>query len=130
MAWIAVQLEGTLTERDEVSGQFLPLPGAVEAMNTLAQRANRLTVWSNALITMPGDKRQSWKESTEAELQAMGFPPLEVWTASFKPPADLILGTDMVPFDSDWPLALAQINTTLRSRGLLSPEVAPTGVPQ
>jgi len=126
MAWICVDLDETLLdsqavapglEGEEQEPQEMPVEGAVEAMQTLAQEGHRLTVFTDRFAAMPASEKQRVKEELEETLQAMGFPEMEVWTGTFKPAADIYLGKRDVTFDDDWGLALAQIQQMLEDRG-------------
>lgn len=119
MAWIAVDLVGTLLEDlGTEDGQRAPIPGAPEAMMQLMQEGHRLTVFTSEFAPAPEREKQRIKEQIEQELAAYGFPPMEIWTGTTKPDADLYIGSDAVTFDKDWPLALAQVGVMLEDRGL------------
>lgn len=124
MAWICLDLDDTLVQKEPTSGEELPVTGAPESVQTLAQEGHRLTVWTSRFAPMPESRKQQEKEALEAKLLQMGFPELEVWTGSVKPAADLFLGSSMVTFDNDWGLALAQMQMMMEERGLVPP---PTG---
>jgi len=125
MAWIVFDLDGTLIEDGEVdpmSGQEMgPMPtdGALEAVQTLMGEGHRLTVYTSRFAPMPESERQRMKEQIEQELTSLGFPPMEIWTGTTKPAADLFLGDNHVTFDGDWGLALAQMQQMLEDRGLI-----------
>jgi hypothetical protein len=118
VAWIAVELDGTLLE-SFAPEQSQPTDGAVEAMWTLADEGHRLTVYTSRFSPMPESSKQRLKEEIEGELQAYGFPPMEVWTGTTRPSADVFLGHNHVTYDQEWGLALAQLQTMLEERGLL-----------
>lgn len=123
MPWYVIDLDNTLVTKqmDEVSGQetSLPIDGAVEAMHQLTQEGNRLTVFTSRFAPMPLERKHQLKEEIEQELAELGFPPMEVWTGTTRPAADIFIGSDNVTFDGDWGLALAQSETMLQERGLL-----------
>lgn len=122
MPWFAVDLDGSLVskEQDPMTGQevTVPIDGAVEAMNQLAEEGHRISVYTSRFAPMPETRRDALKQSIEAELTGLGFPPLEVWTGTTKPSADIFIGDNNVTFDGDWGLALAQSQTMLQERGL------------
>lgn len=123
MAWFTIDLDDTLVrkELDPMTGQEVssPIEGAVEAMNQLASEGHRLTVYTARFAPMPESRRNEMKESIEEELASYGFPPMEVWTGTTKPSADIFIGDNNVTFDGDWNLALAQSQTMLEERGLI-----------
>lgn len=123
MPWFAVDLDDTLVtkELDPMTGQevTIPIDGAVEAMNQLASEGHRISVFTARFAPMPESRRNSLKQSIEAELTGLGFPPMEVWTGTTKPSADIFIGDNNVTFDGDWNLALAQSQTMLQERGLV-----------
>lgn len=123
MPWFAVDLDDTLVskELDPMTGQevTVPIEGAVEAMNQLAEEGHRISVYTARFAPMPESRRNELKQSIEAELTGLGFPPIEVWTGTTKPSADIFIGDNNVTFDHDWPLALAQSQTMLEERGLV-----------
>lgn len=117
MAWIVVSLEGTLIQ-DTQEGP-LPVPGAVEAMLRLASEGHRLTVFTSELAPMPQSEKQRLREMIEHDIVGLGFPPMEVWTGTTKPEADLFIGDNYITFDGDWGLVLAQTQVMMQDRGLL-----------
>lgn len=117
MAWIAVGLDGTLVQ-DMGDGQEVPVQGAVESMNQLAQEGHRLTVFTHRFAPMPESEKQRLKQEIEQELAANGFPPMEIWTGTTKPAVDVFIDHSNITFDDDWPLALAQLSVMLEERGL------------
>jgi hypothetical protein len=123
MAWIVVELDETLLQSTE-PGQSQPTEGAVEAMQVLAGEGHRLTVYTSRFAPMPESEKQRLKEEFEHELAAWGFPPMEVWTGTTKPDADVFLGHNHVTYDNDWGLALAQMQVMLEEKGLI-PSVQP-----
>lgn len=124
MAWIAVDLDDTLVQKlpDPMTGEESeqPIEGAVESMNQLAQEGHRLTIFTARFAPMPDSERQRLKEQIEQELQSYGFPPMEVWTGTSKPAADVYIGDEAITFDNDWGLAMAQLSMMLEERGLVS----------
>lgn len=122
MAWIAIDLDDTLVQKlpDPMTGEESeqPVDGAVESMNQLAQEGHRLTVFTARFAPMPDSERQRLREQIEQELQSYGFPPMEVWTGTHKPSADIYIGDEAITFDNDWGLAMAQLQMMLEDRGL------------
>lgn len=125
MAWIAVELDDTLVQRQpdpmtgEDTGQDMPTEGAVQTMQQLAADGHRLTVFTSRFAPMPDSERNRIKEQLEQELASMGFPPMEVWTGYTKPMADLFIDSKAVTYDNDWGLALAQLQYMMEERGLV-----------
>ncbi|TXH09038.1 MAG: hypothetical protein E6R04_09155 [Spirochaetes bacterium] len=123
MAWIVLDLDETLVQKQmdpatetEVSSL---VDGAVEAMHQLASEGHRLTVHTSRFAPMPAERRRQMKEEIEAELTGLGFPPMEVWTGSSKPDADVFVGSKNIAFEGDWGLALAHTQSVLEARGLV-----------
>ncbi len=127
MAWICLALDNTLLA-DDGQGGTMPTDGAVEAMSTLQAEGHRLTVYTERFAPMPDSERNRMKQEIEQELQSYGFPPMEVWTGTTKPAADLFIGDNHVTFDDDWGLALAQAQEMLEERGLLPGATPDMGV--
>ena len=126
MAWIIVDLDDTLVRSDQdpetgEDGEDTPIEGAVEAMAQLTQEGHRITVFTSRFAPMPDSEKQRVKEEIEQELQAMGFPPMEVWTGTHKPDGDFFIDDKAVTFDNDWGLALAQMQYMMEERGLVEP---------
>lgn len=120
MAWVCVDLDDTLLGQDPMSGEYaLPTEGAVEAMQTLAGEGHRLTVFTARFNPVPAPVKQQMKEEIEMMLQQLGFPPMEVWTGTTKPSADIFIDNNAVTYDGDWGLVLAQTEQMLEDRGLL-----------
>lgn len=131
MAWIAVDLDDTLVQNlpDPMTGEEgveQPVEGAVDSMNQLVQEGHRLTVFTSRFAPMPDTEKQRLKEQIEQDLQGFGFPPMEVWTGTHKPMADIYIGDEAITFDQDWGLALAQLQYMLEEKGLVPP---PGGIP-
>lgn len=119
MAWLVFGLDGTLVEKDEMTGEEFPVDGAIEALTQLANEGHRLTVHTERFAPMPEKMRNQLKEEIEESLAAMGFPQVEVWTGYTKPAADLFFDTKAVTFDHDWGLALAQAQVMMEDMGLV-----------
>jgi hypothetical protein len=123
MAWIAIDLDDTLVQKlpDPMTGEEAPQPveGAVDSMNQLIQEGHRLTVFSSRFAPMPDSEKQRLKEQIEQELTGFGFPPMEVWTGTHKPSADIYIGDEAITFDQDWGLALTQLQYMLEEKGLV-----------
>lgn len=122
MAWIVVDLDETLITKDPTGIEGAPeqpIDGAIEAMQTLAGEGHRLTVFTSRFAPAPASEKQRLKEEIEQMLASYGFPPMEVWTGTTKPDADIFIGNKSVTFDNDWGLALAQLQHMLEERGLL-----------
>ena len=126
MAWIVFDLDNCLLEdsTDEMTGEpagSVPTDGALEAVQTLTGECHRLTVYTSRFAPMPETGRQRLKEQIGEELMSVGFPPMEVWTGTTKPAADLFIGDNHVTYDGDWGLVLAQTQQMLEDRGLVPP---------
>jgi hypothetical protein len=124
MAWIVFDLDNCLVEDhvDEMTGEeggSMPVDGALEAVQTLMGEGHRLTVHTSRFAPMPETERNRLKEQIEQELTAAGFPPLEIWTGTTKPAADIFISDNNVTFDGDWGLVLAQTQQMLEDRGLI-----------
>lgn len=128
MAWIVVDLDDTLLEKgpgqidpttmEEGEPEDMPTEGSIEAMQQLASEGHRLTVFTARFTPMPATMRQTLKEQIEQQLQMLGFPPMEVWTGTTKPAADIFIDNNAVTYDGDWGLVLAQTEQMLEDRGL------------
>ena len=127
-AWVVVDLDDTLLEKapgepdpttgEEGEPQDAPTEGSIEAMHTLAEEGHRLTVFTARFNVMPNSAKQKMKEELEQQLLDMGFPPMEVWTGTNKPSADIFIDNNAVTYDGDWGLVLAQTQQMLEDRGL------------
>lgn len=130
MAWIVMDLDQTLVSEDQPpqdpsmdpmqappSGP-MPVDGSVEACMQLANEGHRLTVYTSRFAPMPESARQRLKEQIEEELASFGFPPMEVWTGTTKPDADVFIGHNHITYDGDWNLVLAQTEMMLGEMGL------------
>lgn len=125
MAWIVMDLDQTLLQEgggvDPMTGQpmpEMPVDGALEACMQLAAEGHRLTVYTSRFAPMPDSEKQRLKEQIEQELASYGFPPMEVWSGTTKPDADIFIGHNHVTYDGDWNLALAQTEMMLNEMGL------------
>ena len=118
MAWICVDLDDTLLEKDPVGEYTQPTEGAIEAMQTLQEEGHKLTVFTARFNPMPAQRRHEMKEQIEEMLQQLGFPEMEVWTGMNKPSADIFIDNNAVTYDGDWGLALAQTQQMLEDRQL------------
>lgn len=119
-AWVVVDLDDTLLQRDPMSGEYvMPSEGAIEAMQTLAGEGHRLTVFTARFTPVPAEVKQSMKEQIEEMLMSLGFPPMEVWTGTTKPAADIFIDNNAVNYDGDWGLVLAQTEQMLEDQGLM-----------
>lgn len=125
MAWIVLDLDDTLlqTVPDPMTGAEteVPVDGSPEACMALMQEGHRLTVYTSRFAPMPDSEKQRLKEQIENDLASYNFPPMEVWTGTTKPDADIFLGRNHVTFDNDWNLALAQMHVMLNEMGLGAP---------
>jgi hypothetical protein len=142
MAWIVFALDGTLLTTgtdgafgggiDEPAGGGvgMPTPGAVEAVTQLLNEGHRVSVWTDRFAPMPEARKQQLKEEIDQELASVGFPPLEIWTGTTKPSADIYIDRKAVTFDDDWGLALAQVQQMLEDQGLAGPDMSGMGAPQ
>jgi hypothetical protein len=101
MAWIVFELDGTLLQEDPMTQEEMPVDGAIDAALQLANEGHNLTVWTSKFGPMPADRKQQLKEAIEQELVTYGFPPMEVWTGTTKPPADIFFDNKAVTFDGD-----------------------------
>jgi hypothetical protein len=123
MAWIAIDLDDTLVQKipDPMTGEESeqPMEGAVDSMNQLLQEGHRLTVFTARFAPMPDSEKQRLKEQIEQDLQGYGFPPMEIWTGTHKPMADVYIGDEAITFDQDWGLAMAQLQYMLEEKGLV-----------
>ena len=131
MAWIAWDLDGTLIDEQpqELGGGLMPVEGSVEAVTRYFNEGHRLTVYTSRFAPMPESERNRLKEQIEQDLAGLGFPPVEVWTGTTKPSADLFISKDAVTFDGDYGLVQAQVDFMLAERGLV-PQAAPgVGMP-
>ena len=68
---------------------------------------------------MPESEKQRLKEQIEQEISSYGFPPMEVWTGTHKPSADIFIDNKAITYDNDWGLVLAQLEMMLSEQGLL-----------
>jgi hypothetical protein len=130
MAWICVDLDDTLLmkpvdpmtgESDPAGEATEPTEGSVETMAQLAGEGHRLTVFTARFAPMPESEKQRMKEQIEQELQGLGFPPMEVWTGTTKPSADVFIDDKAITYDNDWGLVLAQLEFMLSEHGLTPP---------
>jgi hypothetical protein len=120
LAWICVDLDDTLLQQDPMSGDYtMPSEGAVEAMQTLAGEGHRLTIFTARFNPAPAEVKQQMKEEIEEMMMQLGFPPMEVWTGTTKPSADIFIDNNAVTYDNDWGLVLAQTDQMLEDRGLI-----------
>lgn len=128
MAWIVVDLDGTLLSHPMEQGSpSTAVEGAVEAMNYLQSEGHRLTVFTSRFAPMPASEKERARKEIEQDLAELGFPPLEIWTGTTKPAADIFLGDNFITFDQDWALAMAQMQTMLEERGLAAPPMPDDG---
>lgn len=123
MAWIVVDLDGTLMSDDGMNGP-LPVDGAPEAIQQLVGEGHRVTVQTSRFAPMPASEKDRLKQQIEEELQSYGFPPIEVWTGTTKPDADIFIGHNNITYDGDWGLVMAQTEMMLSEMGL-QPAVQP-----
>jgi hypothetical protein len=128
MAWLVFDLIGTLLE-DDGAGGHMPTEGAVEALTQFANEGHRLTVHSSVFAPMPESERQRIKEQLEQELASAGFPPIEIWTGTTKPDADLFIGKKDITYQDDWGLVLAQAQTMMEDYSMIAGPQPDNGVP-
>lgn len=120
MAWIGVQLEGTILNEDPIEEAVLPVENAVEAINSLVAEGHRITVLTDKFAPMPEERRMELKKEIESQLGSLGMDPsVEVWAGTTAPKTDLNIGSKNVTFDNDWGLALAQLQVMLEDKGLV-----------
>lgn len=117
MAWIVVDLDETLISDDGMNGP-MPVGGAVEGIQQLVGEGHRVTVQTSRFAPMPDSVRDRLKLQIEEDLQSYGFPPIEVWTGTTKPDADVFIGHNHITYDGDWGLVLAQTEMMLTEMGL------------
>ena len=117
MAWVVIGYDEVLMQ-DMGDGQEVAVAGALEAVNFMISQGHHLTVWTERFTPMPETEKKRLKDQLEAELQAQGFPPLEVWTGSTKPAADVFIDKKAITYDDDWNLVIAQLGVMLEERGL------------
>lgn len=125
MAWIVLSLDDQLlTPAPGPDGGPVSAAteGGVDAIQRLLSEGHQLTVWTERFAAMPEQAKLSLQEKITQELTAAGYPPLEIWTRSFKPHADIFLDPKAVTFDNDWQLALAQVDIMLEEKGLSQPQ--------
>lgn len=134
MAWICWDLDGTLVEQgpEEEGGGLMAVPGAAETAMRYFNEQHRLTVFTSRFAPMPDSERNRLKEQIEQDLTGLGFPPMEVWTGTTKPSADIFVSKDAVTYDGDYDLVQAQIDYMLSERGLLPQQqmMEPTEEPE
>lgn len=120
MAWIVVDLDRTLVSDAAELGMAgeIPVDGAAEACMQLTNEGHRLTIYTSRFAPMPDSEKQRLKEQIEEELLSYGFPPMEVWTGTTKPDADVFIGHNHITYDGDWNLVLAQTEMMLSEMGL------------
>lgn len=121
MAWLVFDLDDTLvTHAPDEEGNMTstPIPGAVEAVTRYANEGHRVTVFTSRFAPMPDSARFRLKQQIEQELAQFGFPPVEVWSGTTKPDADIFFDDKAVTFDGDWNLAQAQADYMIMERGL------------
>lgn len=117
MAWIVVDLDETLVVDDGMNGQ-MPVDGAPEAVQQLVAEGHRVTVQTSRFAPMPASEKDRLKQQIEEDLQSYGFPPIEVWTGTTKPDADVFIGHNHITYDGDWGLVMAQTEMMLSEMGL------------
>lgn len=117
MAWIVVDLDETLISDDGMNGP-MPVPGAPESIQQLVAEGHRVTVQTSRFAPMPASEKDRLKQQIEEDLQSYGFPPIEVWTGTTKPDADVFIGHNHITYDGDWGLVMAQTEMMLTEMGL------------
>lgn len=117
MAWIVWDLDGTLVETSEM-GELQPIQGSLETVHKYFSEGHRQTVFTSKFAPMPDSERNRLKAQIESDMTNLGFPPLEVWTGTTKPQADLFISKDAVTFDGDYDLLQSQVDYMLSERGL------------
>ena len=109
--WLAVDLDDTLLSRADE-----PEPGAIEAMTKLLEEGHRVTIWTARFARIHKDDHSKLLAHTEAELKKHGIPYTDICTGP-KPPADVFIGDNVVPYSGNWPQTLAQAHMQLETRG-------------
>lgn len=135
MAWVVFALDGTLLQQQpmevppEMGGDpsmtepmmiSLPTDGAVEAVLYFMNLGHRISVWTDRFAPMPEERKEQLRQEIAQELLEAGFPPIEIWTGTTKPAADVYIDRKAVTFDDDWGLAIAQAQQQLIDQGLFT----------
>lgn len=109
--WVAVDLDDTLLNR---AGEAEP--GAIEAMAALLEEGHRVTIWTARFSKVHEEDKTKMRLRIEDELHLAGVPFTDVCTGP-KPPADVFIGDNLVPFEGDWPRTMAQAHMMMATRG-------------
>lgn len=112
--WVAVDLDDTLLHQDGS-----PMDGAAGAMGKLLEEGHRISIWTARFSKIKEEDKTKLRLQIEDELQLAGIPFSDVWVGP-KPPADLFIGDNLVPFEGDWPKTLAQAHLMMKVRGTVN----------
>lgn len=116
MAWIGVDLDDTLLQRDGS-----PEDEAGDAMRELLEAGHRVTIWTARFARIQEKDHTKMRLQIEDELNLADVPFSDIWMGP-KPPCDLFIGDNLVPYLGDWPQALATAKIMLKARGPVEEE--------
>lgn len=109
--WVAVDLDDTLLNRNDE-----PEPGAVEAMTQLMNEGHRVSIWTARFSRVHSHEQAGLHLHLETMLKNLGIPYTDIVTGP-KPPADIFIGDNVIPFEGNWPKTLAQAHMMMNTRG-------------